>query len=308
MTNQINYKTNQRTTKTLLTTIILAFALLLSGCGDTGSDIKNSGLFGDGSSTSSTSSGDGVTIDLENLNFEPQKGNEFSIILNLKNYLLHDVNVQVKPTGFDWNYLKSGLQKEFSLKLSKATAENPNQNAHYIEGIKLDGFTGNYIWNPTFKYCYTAKSTFREQICIPNKLNNCDATVSSSKFENGPLSSKITSIYPISDSEIGVEIDVSNSNSGVVVNDCFQDENKNQFGNKINTPVVKLGTQTGSCAATSSSNGFSLNQNKLSMKCKFKRSGDGSESYASQITVDYDYKYQQSTKSKITIVDLEQNN
>ena len=268
----------------IISSVLLASALLLSGCtSDTGA--KESGFLGGGSSSSS-SSGSGVSIEFQELNFKPQKDNEFSLVMNLENNLLHDVDVLIRPSGFDWNYLSSGLEKEFSLKLSKATNNGPNKNAHYIEGIKLSGFTGDYNWNPTFKYCYDAKTQFREQICVPNKLNSCDADVKSDKFSNGLLSTTVSSIYPIAEDKIGVEFEVSNSNNGVVVNECFQDENKNDFGNKISEPVVKLGTTVGDCIATSTSNGFSINQNKLTFKCEFTRSGDASESYASQVTVD----------------------
>jgi hypothetical protein len=290
----------------IIGSILIASALLLSGC-TSDTDAKESGFLGSGSS-SSGSSGSGVSIEFQELNFKPQKDNEFSLVMNLENNLLHDVDVLIRPSGFDWNYLQQGLEKEFSLSLNKATANGANKNAHYIEGIKLSGFTGDYNWNPTFKYCYQAQSQFREQVCIPNKLNSCDADVTSDKFSNGLLTTTVSSIYPIAEDKIGVEFEVSNSNNGVVVNECFQDENKNDFGNKISEPIVKLGTTLGECVATSTSNGFSINQNKLTFKCEFVRSGDSSESYASQITVDFGYKYSQSTKNQITIVDLENRN
>lgn len=291
--------------KSLFVTLILAVTLILSGC-TSDSGAQQSGILGIGGSSSSTSSsGSGVTINFQDLSFKPQKDNEFSMVMDLKNYQLHDVDVKVRPSGFDWNYLDSGLEKEFTLSLSKGTNDAPNQNAHYIEGIKLSGFTGDYNWNPTFKYCYNAKSTYREQVCIPDKLNGCNADIKSDKFENGLLSTKVSSIYPISSDKIGVEFQISNSGKGVVVNECFQDENKNDFGNKITDPVVKLGTTVGTCSPTSTSSGFALNQNKLQFKCEFDRSGDASESYASQVTVDYEYLYSQSVKNQITIVDLE---
>jgi opacity protein-like surface antigen len=296
-----------KTITKIISTILFSSALLLSGCSlDSGA--KESGILGIGGSSSSSSSGTGVSIKFQELNFKPQKDNEFSLVINLENNLLHDVDVTIRPSGFDWNYVTSGLEKEFNLQLSKATSNGPNKNAHYIEGIKLSGFTGDYNWNPTFKYCYDAQTQFREQVCIPNKLNSCDADIAADKFSNGLLSTTVESIYPISEDKIGIEFEVSNPNDGVVVNDCFQDENKNDFGNKISDPVVKLGTTLGTCVATSTSNGFSINQNKLTFKCEFVRSGDASESYASQVTVDFGYKYSQSTNNQITIVDLENRN
>lgn len=295
------------TIKSYLTVFLIALTLILSGC-SSDSGAKQSGILGIGGSSSSSSSSGGVSINFEELSFSPQKDNEFSLVMNLQNSLLHDVDVKIRPTGFDWDYLVSGLQKEFTLSLSKATSTGVNQNAHYVEGIKLSGFTGDYNWNPTFKYCYPVKNQFREQVCVPNRLNTCDADIVADKFSNGLLTTTIKTIYPISDEKIGIEFEVSNGNNGVVVNECFQDENKNSFGNKISDPVVKLGTKLGTCFATSTSNGFSLNKNKLTFKCEFERSGDSSEYYASQVTVNYGYLYAQSTKNQITIVDLENRN
>jgi opacity protein-like surface antigen len=296
-----------KTITKIIGAILFSSILLLSGC-SSDNDAKNSGILGFGGSSSSSSSGSGVLIKFQELNFKPQKDNEFSLVMNLENNLLLDVDVKIRPSGFDWNYVTSGLEREFTLQLSKATSNGPNKNAHYIEGIKLSGFTGDYNWNPTFKYCYGAQTQFREQVCIPNKLNSCDADITADKFSNGLLSTTVESIYPISEDKIGIEFEVSNSNNGVVVNECFQDENKNDFGNKISEPVVKLGTTLGTCVATSTSNGFSINQNKLSFKCEFTRSGDPSASYASQVTVDFGYTYSQSTKNQITIIDLKNRN
>jgi opacity protein-like surface antigen len=296
-----------KTITKIIGSILFSSILLLSGC-SSDSDTKESGILGLGSSSSSSSSVTGVSINFQELNFKPQKDNEFSLVMNLENNLLHDVDVKIRPSGFDWNYVTSGLEKEFTLQLSKATSNGPNKNAHYIEGIKLSGFTGDYNWNPIFKYCYDAQTQFREQVCVPNKLNSCDADIISDKFSNGLLSTTVEAIYPIAEDKVGIEFEVSNNNNGVVVNDCFQDENRNDFGNKISDPVVKLGTTLGTCVATSTSNGFSINQNKLTFKCEFVRSGGPSESYASQVTVDFGYKYSQSTNNQITIVDLKNRN
>lgn len=291
--------------KTLII-LLLAFGLLFSGC-STSTSGQQSGLSIGGGGSKSTSSS-GVTINFDDSNFEPQKDNEFSLIMNMKNYQNHAVDVRIKPTGFEWGYLKSGLQKEFTVSLSAATQSGPALNAQYLEGIKLSDFTGDYQWNPVFKYCYSAKTTHREQVCVPNKLNQCDATVDKSSFSNGPLSVSVGAPFPIGEKKLGIEFTVSNSNNGVVVNECFQDENKNEFGNKLTTdPVVKMGTQEGVCKSTSSSNGYMINQNKLSFRCEFERSEGSEDAYASQVTVDFDYNYAQKVQKNIVIRDLEQN-
>jgi len=287
--------------------LFIVFGLIFGGCSST--DSKQSGLpfIGSGSSTSA-SSDSGILIDFSDSNFEPQKDNEFSLVMNMKNYQVHAVDVRIRPTGFDWNYLKSGLEREFTVSMAAATQTGPALNAKYLEGIKLSDFTGDYNWNPVFKYCYNAATTFREQVCVPNKLNQCDATVEKSSYSNGPLNVKVDSVYPVGEDSLGIEFTVTNTNSGVVVNECFQDENKNEFGNKLTTePIVKLGTEIGTCTSTSSSNGYMMNQNKLTFKCSFKRSGDVSDSYASQVTVDFDYNYAQKVKKQIVIRDLTDN-
>ena len=288
--------------KKLLLTVLILLGVFLSGCSmlGGGTDTKTSGLFGSGSS-SSGSGGSGVTLEFGDSNIQPQKGYDFSILINLKNYQLHEVNdLQIKPDGFDWGYV-NGLKKSYSEKLSKATESGPSQKALYLEGIKLDGFEDNYDFDPIFKYCYTAQTQFFQQICVPNSFGQCDLSVDSSSSQNGPLKVSVDKIYPLGENAIGLELSVSNSLGGNVVNDCFQAENKMEFGNAFTLRGVKLGSDSGNCKPTSADK-YVINNNGAKFFCEFSRGGD--EAYRSQVTVELEYKYQQQKQKSITIRDL----
>jgi len=282
--------------------ILMISGLIFTGC-NFGTDGKQSGfsdIIGSGSS-SSGESGSGVAIEFEKLNFKPIKGDSFSLLATFKNYQPEPVSIRVKPTGFYWQYVE-GLEKEFTIDLTPATSTGPMKLAKFFEGITISGFEGDYNWNPIFQYCYETKSIFRELVCVPDEQGACDIPIEPSTYKYGPLNTKVTSVYLIGKDKIGTIIDISNTNNGNVVNDCFQDKRKMGFGNKIDDPVVKLGTEIGDCISTSASNGFVINDNSQTMKCEFPRTQDGV--YPTQIVIEYGYKYQQESSTEITIKDL----
>ena len=282
--------------------ILLLIGLVFAGCSSNEDGVRTGGIpsIGGGSSNS----GNGVTLEFGEAmnNIQPQKGQPFSMILNIKNYQRHEIdNLEIRVLGFDTGYLNTPLDRDESL--GPATDSGPVIKALIYENVVLDGFEGDYNWNPVFKYCYGARTQFREQLCIPNKLGQtCENEVGSNIFSNGPLGIKIESIFPIGESEIGIEIVVSDTLSGNVVNECFEDTNINPFGSLSNPPTVSLGSQEGDCVPTSSDD-YVITNDILKYRCDFSRNSD--EPYTSQITVEMDYNYQQEIRKKIVVRDLE---
>lgn len=207
----------------------------------------------------------------------------------------------MKLEGYETSYV-SGLNTEYSISnIPKATdTAGPGVNSELVaEGVALDGFEGDYNFNPEFKYCYTATTTYREQICVPSTKNQCTITVEANKEQNGPLTLTIDAINNLEDS-VRLDFTITNSGSGKVVNECFNTDN---YANEYSLGSVKLGGNEGNCEAVS---GFQIANNKASFYCTFPRTS-GDESYASQISVEFSYKYQQSLKKSIPVRDLTQN-
>ncbi len=276
--------------------ISILFVMILSGCSN--NDDKTSGFPG-----SKDSSGNGVVIEFNDANINPQKGNEFSLFLNIINYQRHDLdNFQIRPGGFDPTYVKSGLQREYNLNLKAATSISPNMYNLPITGIVLDGFTGDYSFDPIFKYCYTAKTQYLKQVCVPDEFGKCDIKTDNTISLNGPLSISLNKIYPIGQNEIGLDYEISNKLNGFVVNECFQNEALNSFGNEFTIVSSKLGSSDGNCEPISASD-YQINNNKALIRCTFSRSGNEGY-YASQANLEIQYNYQQEVKKLIKIRDL----
>lgn len=282
---------------------LILFTLVFSSCSALTGGGKTSGLsIGSGSSSSSSGSS-GVLLEFAQINIEPQKGYAFPIPITITNFQKHEItDLVIRPTGFDSGYVK-GLQSEYSETLSAATDNGPYKKSLYISSVIVDGFTGNYNFDPTFKYCYSAKTTLNEQVCVPDKYGNCDIKTGDKKL-NGPIGVTINRVIPIGDREISVEFSLSDSLGGKLVNECFQDSLKMDFGNKYSISQIKLGENIGRCDA-SFADDFTINQGKGKFVCKFDRTSD--EAYSSQINVVFNYKYQQEAFKKITVRDLTSN-
>lgn len=279
---------------------LVLFTLIFSSCSAlTGGESKSSGLSIGGGSASS--SGGGVVLEFGAVNIEPQKGYAFPIPITITNFQKHAVSdLVIRPTGFDTGYV-SGLQSEYRESLSAATDNGPYQKSLYISSVTVNGFTGNYDFNPVFKYCYSATTVFNEQVCVPDKYGKCDIK-SSGVTQNGPISVKVDRIIPVGENEISVEFSLSDSLGGNVVNDCFQDSLKMDFGNKYSIAEVKLGSTVGQCIAAMADD-YTINQGKGRMVCMFAR-GQNQDPYSSQINVKLNYKYQQQVQKKLTVRDL----
>lgn len=281
---------------------MITFSIIFSGCGMLGSnegDQRQSGI-GLGSSSSG---GNGVEITFENENIQPIKGETFSLFMKIKNYQRHEItDLEIRPTGFEKSFV-SGLNNQYSETLGKATESGPNQKTLLIEGITLDDFTGNFNFNPIFKYCYSAQSYIRKQTCIPNKNNQCNIDVDESTEKNGPLSINIDRIFPLGETKIGIEVTVKDNGGGNIVSECFQDPNRNNYGNPFRIREALIGSNNGNCKPISSDE-YVINEKSAKFLCEFDRSSE--ESYASQITISLDYKYQQSVRKNILIRDMSQ--
>ncbi len=284
----------------LIVLFLVLFGLLFSSCSSlTGDDTQTSGIsIGKGSSSSS---GNGVSLTFGDSNVDPQKGFEFPLQLIINNYQRHAIDdLKIKPTGFDWGYV-SGLDREYNVRMGAATESGPNQYSQLIQSIKLDGFTGSYPFDPTFKYCYSAKTVFRETVCVPDKFGACDIS-GGDNFENGPLNINIDRIYPRGEQDILVEFSVKDSAGGNIVNECFQDERKMDFGNVYALQDIKLGSSSGNCKPLSSDT-YVVNSGTSKFLCEFTRSSE--DQYSAQLSAGLDYKYQQQAQKKITIRDLQ---
>ncbi len=290
----------KRKNKYLLTIIGMVFLLFISGCSvpGLGGDEEESGFSLGGGKSNSGGSGVAVTFDDNNPPSEMIKGQPANFGFIFTNYQTHEItDLKIRTSGFDTGYVK-GLNKDYNIgKIPKATeTTGPGYYSGFkIQGVKVDGFSQKYNFNPKFDYCYTAKTTYTQQICVPSKKNICEINIDNYKNQNGPLAVTIDRITGFED-KIRLDFKIQNSNSGQVVNQCFKTDD---YANKYSKPIVKLGSTTGSCEAVS---GEEIVNGKSSFYCEFSRTGE--DSYASQVTVEFNYLYQQSLKKEIVVKDL----
>ncbi len=283
--------------RNLVLVFFVGILILISGC--TGGDDRQSGFPGIGGGSSSSSSG-GVSLEFAENNPPSQmfKGQPVNFAFVFKNHQRHEVSdLRVRLRGFDTSYTTS-LQSEYSVQsLPRATTEaGPGIFAGLVvQGVTVDGFTGNYNFDPIFDWCYTATTTYREQICVPSEMNQCNTRVDRSMSQNGPISVKIDYINNVGN-KVRIDFVLSNTGGGRVVNECF---NIDDYAIDFSNLRVSLGTVQGSCDSAS---GFKIIGNRANFYCEFDR--QGSDSYASQVTVEFDYKYQQTTQRKILVRDL----
>lgn len=292
-----------RSLSKVLTVMLLGVVLLLSGCGLDG-DNKEGGISIGGGSSASGTGGVELSFAEKNPSSEMLVGEAQTFAFVFKNNQNHPVNdLVVKAKGFDYSYV-SGLD---NYKDSGSVDEIPRatiqSGAGIYDGLKVDvtvdGFGDReYNFNPTFDYCYTAKTTFSEEVCVPSKDNICDEKITKSKEQNGPLTVNVERITPTGD-QIRIDFKLSDSGKGQIVNECFDVED---HSNAYNGLEVKLGTNVGTCEAPS---GEKIINGESFFNCKFARGSD--DSYTSQVQVSFDYKYQQSIKKSIVVRDLDKN-
>lgn len=281
-----------------LVIFMVLIGLFFSAC-SAGSGAEENNLFGRGSSSSG---GSGVTLDLAESNppSEMFKGQPYNFAFVFTNSQQHDVtDLEMRPRGYDSSYVQ-GISNSYNVQtIPRATTQTgPGVYAGLVlQGVRVDGFVGDYSFNPRFDYCYSAKTQFREQMCVPSATNTCDIAVDGTLTQNGPLSVNVDYINSLSN-EIRVDFTISNSGSGQVVNNCF---NTDDYANSYSLTSVKLGSANGNCEAIS---GYQILNGQSKFYCTFPRNSE--ESYASQLVVELDYKYQQSTQKNIVVRDLNQ--
>ena len=280
--------------------LLVSLSLIFAGC-SSNTDAKNSGFLGIGSGSSSNSnSGSGVTLEFADNNppVKMIKGAPVNFAFIFSNYQKHDItDLIVKTKNFDRSYV-NGLAETYNVALIPKLTTQAGAGIYtglQISGVVVDGFTNNYLFNPSFEYCYTAKTTYREQTCIPSNQNVCNIQVDKSVESNGLVGVSVDRVNSIGNM-IRIDFTLSNNQNGKVVNECFKTDD---YSNDYVLNSVKLGTTQGTCTAIS---GYKLNNGKSNFYCEFTRTSD--EAYASQITVDIDYKYNQEVKKQITVEDL----
>lgn len=282
----------------ILIVVLVSVMLLFAGCSANTGDAQTSGFLSSGSS-SKGGVGVGLNFAEGNPKTEMIKGQPGTFAFVFTNYQEHEItDLKVKSKGFDRNYVK-GLDEEFSIsEIPRYTTQAGAgvYSGYIVSGVVVEGFTGDYTFNPKFDYCYSAKTLYREQICVPSKTNLCDSEVSKSLIQNGPLTVKYDRINAIED-QIRIDFTISNVGGGEVVNECFNDED---YANAYELEAT-LGSDVGSCEAISGQN---IINGKSNFYCTFTRSAE--DSYASQIVVELDYIYQQTTEKKISVKDLNQ--
>ncbi len=283
--------------KSLVMILILSLSLVFAGCSGGADGAKEDSLFG-GKSGSTSKGGSGVELSFADgrPSSEMFKGEPVTFAFVFTNYQEHEINdMKLETRGFDKGYV-SGLSESYNInKIPQATINGAGiYPGHIVNGVSVDNFEDNYNFNPTFDYCYTAKTSFREQVCVPSKTNECDISFDKSSNQNGPLNVKIDRIRTV-DKKVRVDLTINNNGKGQVVNECF---NVEDYANKYKYKV-SLGSQTGNCEAVSD---FTIINGKSNFYCEF--NSDSDSEYSSQVVVELDYNYQQSTEKKIVVKDL----
>lgn len=298
-----------KTNKSILLILITTTLLLFSGCSLTSNSNGNDNGFlsvGSGSSSSATSSTNGVTLEFAQNNPPSQmyKDRPTTFAFIFKNYQNHEItDLSIKSKGYDTGFVSGlsmfeGQTGKSGIKIPKASV---SQGAGIypgltVSGVTVSGFQSNkYNFNPGFDYCYTAKTSYIEQVCVPSATSNtCDIKFDKFKNQNGPLSVTIQSLKDYGNGVVGADILVKNSGNGKVVNKCFKTDD---YAVNYNNVVVKLGSENGKCSASS---GYQILGGESKFYCEFTRTS--AESYTSQLTVNFDYKYQNEVKHNIIVL------
>ena len=289
--------------------LVVLVLLFFTGCGIGSDGSKTSGLSigkGDSTSSGSVSGKEGIKLGFTQGNPVTQmiKGGSYTFAFVFENYLNHEVtDLRIRTRGFDTNFV-SGLNTDYSVnRIPKANdASGPGvYSGLVVNGVRVDNFKENFNFNPYFDYCYTAKTSFGEQICVPNKRYECDIEVNKFKFQSGVLGVSLGELK-LSDGKIIVPIKIKDEGNGQVVNTCFNTE---EYERNYKLESVKLGSEVGSCTPYSSEK-FSLIQGESTIYCTFSRSQD--EAYLSQLSVELSYAYQQAMYLEIEVEDLDKFN
>mgnify|MGYP006273014131 FL=1 len=293
--------------KNSLIILLIVLGLVFAGCSSQVGD-SQSNIFGSGESDTSSSSSSlrgGVELDFMDGNppKEMFKGEDYTFTFVFTNEQKHPIeDLVVQTRGFDRGFV-NGLDEEYSVNTIPRANDISGPGIYsglVVSGVDADGFTGDYSLDPVFDYCYTAKTTFREQVCVPNSRNQCDINVDSSREQNGLVRVSLGELQVTGDSMV-IPIEFSNSGSGEVVNECFNTDDFNRNYELVN---VMLGSQEGNCRTTSSDS-YTLINGASTIFCEFSRADNNDEAYVSQLSLEIEYMYQDTTELDIEVRDLD---
>ena len=272
--------------------------LLFSGCGG-GEGDDRSNIIGSGT-RGSTSGGVSLEFQTNNPPSEMFKDNGHRFAFRFTNFQYHEISdLRVRTRGFDSSFV-SGLDSEYSVSsIPRATSDNNGVfNGLIVEGVFVSGFQGTYNFNPSFDWCYTATTTYRQELCIPDNSNVCTERVSANVFSNGPISVSLKgSPLRIGDNRIRIEFELSNALNGKVVSECFKTDD---YAIPVRDLNVKLGTIDGVCTSTSDVIQFIDGRTRFS--CEFNT--QDSSSFNTQLSVEFNNLYMQSKDKRIVVRDL----
>lgn len=289
--------------KLFLLVVMLVLGVFLSACDSIPGVSQNAiGGTNEAKSKGSSSSGVGLSFVDGNPPDDMFKGEDYAFSFVFENNIKQEINnMRIKAKGFDKGFV-SGVPEELRVnRITKATTQGgPGiYSGLVLENVNVDGFTGDYSFNPTFDYCYDIRTDFREQLCVPSKRNECNINVEKSSETDGPVAVEVGKIQLVGD-DVVIPLFIENKGNGEVVNECFNTED---FLRDYDFVEAKLGSDTGNCAVTSSED-FSLINKESTVVCRFPRSQD--EEYSSQVTVQLGYTYQQSASLNLDVKDLDQ--
>ncbi len=280
----------------------MSFALIFAGCSsDSGNSESGLPFVGSGGGSTSSSSSSGVTLEFTEGNppSEMFMGSPVNFAFVFKNFQQHNVDdLELKVSGFDTGYV-SGLNSDYSISNIPRYAEATGAGVYaglVASGVTVDGFIGNYNFNPRFDYCYTAKTTFRETVCVPSLTNQCEVDYDAETTQNGPVKMTINKINSIS-GNVQVIFNIENTGSGETRNTCFKEDD---YATSYLINSIKLGTQDGNCQPQGTDD-FLLGDGKGSFFCEFSRSQDSS--YSTQLTAEIEYLYEQTLQKEFEVID-----
>lgn len=280
--------------------LFLGFFLVLSGCSSDG-DNRTSGI-GIGSNTgSSGTSGINLKFAPGNPPSEMFKGQPYTFAFVFENFQEHDItDLRIRTRGFDRG-LVSGLEESYTVSNLPRFSQQVGPglfNGLVVQGVTVDNFVGNFNFNPEFELRYTAKTIFRDQLCVPSLNNLCEVEVDSSRYQRGPLRVNLAYINAIG-SDIRLDFEVTNSGRGNLIG---PEDTRVEFIAPYSVSA-SLGTSVGNCVP-SGNNEFVVADGRGAFTCTFPRTSDSS--YSSQLSLDVEYEYFQVEKLNILVRDLTQ--
>lgn len=292
--------------KNKLTILIVLLALIFAGCSGGVGD-RQSGLFG--------GSDNGGNNDVESGKLNPHVGIEmeffqgqsvreiryeeedYELALEFKNHIIEDISdLRLKVWGPSSSQV-TGLLGEYGVENIGRGYDSvgPDSVTFNLPNVRFINIVDTFTGQVNFDYCYSAKTTYRESICISEE-GSCGE---GAKFVNGPVKVSISSKV-LTPNSVRIELDVENSEStGKVVQTCFES----------NTPsiledvTVRIGDEEGNCMSVPDE--YRLRDNNLKLRCTFDRDLASEDQFTGQIVAELEYKYQQRVTETFNVQDYD---